>query len=108
MKRFLSTLLIIITALLFNSCVHTELIYIRLRKDPRIKVRPNSTLVIHNFWILGNEKEMTFRPDREISQKFRDLIERDQIFQVSERKSYAEIEKLARPGDDLQVLSLIS
>ncbi|MDD3627950.1 MAG: hypothetical protein PHV06_11620 [bacterium] len=108
MKKIIIPLMLIVTYFIFSSCIHTELIYIKLRKDPRIKVKPNSTLVINNFWSSYDEKDSTFRPEKEISQKFRDIIEREQVFKVLDRKSYDGIERIIKNAEEEKAISVIS
>lgn len=89
--------LLLVSLLLTISCKHTELIYIDIKRKPKIQIKPESTIVIHNFWLTSkHDEELPFRPEKEISQKFRDMLEQEKEFNVLNRKTYLETEKLGK------------
>ncbi len=113
MKKRLALLIIALSFLIFytGSCIHTELVYITITGEPKIKLDPEATIVVHNFWLNNkDDPTLTFRPEKEISQKFRDVLEQGETLKVLPRKSYKHLSKLslvAREDKSLSILSYI-
>lgn len=110
MKKFNLNLLgtiILFLIVLFPSCKHTELIYINIKNQPQISLAEDSKVVVHNFWINKTleETDLNFRPQKEISQKFRDTLQGENYLKVLDRKSYSKLVKLASEAKEKKGLS---